>query len=86
MWMTIIRFDEVYVVYFKTNPKAITDYPNLFRWCCDMWKVPGIKETTNMNHIKLHYYTSHASLNYYAIVPKGPNFIGKMEDAIKSSQ
>ena len=24
-----------------------------------------------MNHIKMHYYTSHAKLNYYAVIPKG---------------
>lgn len=24
-----------------------------------------------MSHIKMHYYTSHPKLNYYAVVPKG---------------
>ena len=31
----------------------------------------GIKESVNMAHIKMHYYTSHPKLNYYAVVPKG---------------
>jgi glutathionyl-hydroquinone reductase len=27
--MTLVRFDEVYVVYFKCNKKRIVDFPNL---------------------------------------------------------
>lgn len=58
-WQTIVRFDEVYVVYFKTDKKRITDYENIFRWCKDIWAIEGIKETTHMNHIKHHYFGSH---------------------------
>lgn len=29
LFATLIRFDEVYVVHFKTNKKRIQDYPNL---------------------------------------------------------
>ncbi len=31
----------------------------------------GITESVNMQHIKMHYYTSHSKLNFYAVVPKG---------------
>ena len=59
LFVTLIRFDEVYVVYFKCDTKMICEYPNIFRYCKDVWKVPGVKETTNMDHIKGHYFTSH---------------------------
>lgn len=29
LFATLIRFDEVYYVHFKTNKKLIRDYPNL---------------------------------------------------------
>lgn len=29
LFVTLIRFDEVYVVHFKTNKKMIKDYPNI---------------------------------------------------------
>lgn len=29
LFATLIRFDEVYYVHFKTNKKLIHDYPNL---------------------------------------------------------
>jgi len=44
-----------------------------------VWRVEGFKESTKMDHIKVHYFTSHALLNYYGIVPGGPNFIGQLE-------
>lgn len=35
LFMTLIRFDEVYVVYFKTNAKFIHEYPKLkVCWLC----------------------------------------------------
>lgn len=76
LFQTLIRNDEVYTVYFKCDTKTVREYKNIFRYCTDVWQVRGVKETTNMNHIKMHYYTSHARHNFYGIIPKGPNFIG----------
>ena len=74
LFMTLVRFDEVYYVYFKTNKKLIRkDYPNLFNYIIDIYQHNGIgnKGMINMKHIKMHYYTSHPDLNRYGIVPKG---------------
>lgn len=30
-----------------------------------------MQDEINMEHIKLHYYTSHPKLNYYGVVPIG---------------
>ena len=30
LFVTLVRFDEVYVVYFKTNKKCLREYPNLW--------------------------------------------------------
>ena len=65
--MTLIRFDEVYVVYFKTNGRSISTYPNILNYCRDLYQIPGISESINMQHIKTHYFTSHSALNTYAI-------------------
>lgn len=69
---TLVRFDEVYVVYFKTNRARIADYPNLWNYVREIYQMPGVAATVNMNHIKTHYFTSHPSLNPYAIIPTGP--------------
>lgn len=62
---------QVYVVYFKTNKKFIHEYPNLREYVRDMYQTPGVKNSVNMRHIKTHYFTSHPTLNTYAIIPKG---------------
>lgn len=73
LFMTLIRFDPVYVVYFKTDRKAIREYVVLSEYVKDMYQTPGIKESINMEHIKTHYFTSHPKLNAYAIIPGGPS-------------
>ena len=37
-----------------------------------------IQKTIRMDHIKMHYFTSHSILNPYAILPKGSNFINEL--------
>uniref|UniRef100_A0A6B2L987 GST C-terminal domain-containing protein n=1 Tax=Arcella intermedia TaxID=1963864 RepID=A0A6B2L987_9EUKA len=71
-FVTLVRFDEVYVVYFKCNKKLIrTDYPNLYNYVKELYQMPAIGRSVDMRHIKTHYYTSHQLLNYYAVIPKG---------------
>ena len=40
-----------------------------------MYKQPAVKATTNIKHIKMHYFTSHPHLNIYGIIPaaNGPD-------------
>lgn len=80
LWVTLVRFDEVYAVYFKTDCKKIAEYSNIMEYCREIYQMPGIADTLNMKHIKTHYYTSHPVLNTYAIIPKGPNFVQKLEE------
>ena len=73
LFVTLIRFDVVYVGHFKCNLRRISDYPNLSRYLKSLYWQPGIKETVHMDHIKDHYYMSHPSLNPHRIVPVGPD-------------
>lgn len=69
---TLVRFDAVYVGHFKCNKRQIEEYPNLSNYLRELYQVPGVAETVNMEHIKRHYYESHESINPYRIVPEGP--------------
>lgn len=71
LFVTLIRYDEVYAVYFKTNGRLIREMPNTFAYVRELYKMPAIKRSVNMQHIKAHYYASHPSLNVHAIVPVG---------------
>jgi len=78
LFMTLVRYDEVYVVYFKTNTRRIVDSENILNYCREIYQIPGMKETINMEHIKIHYFTSHPQLNHYAIIPRGNDFLGSL--------
>tara|TARA_B110000495_G_C22984816_1_gene579318 strand:+ start:663 stop:1622 length:960 start_codon:yes stop_codon:yes gene_type:complete len=72
LFTTLVRFDPVYYGHFKCNQKRLVDYPHLWRYTRNLYQVPGVADTVNMDHIKRHYYETHASLNPTGIVPKGP--------------
>ena len=72
LFVTLIRFDPVYVGHFKCNKKRIADLPNLFNFMLEMYQIEGVAETTNFDHIKHHYYYSHDMINPTRIVPLGP--------------
>jgi len=72
LFVTLIRFDPVYVGHFKCNLRRIVDYPALHGFTCDLYQMPGIAETVVIPHIKQHYYASHPTVNPTGIVPLGP--------------
>jgi len=72
LFTTLIRFDAVYYGHFKCNLRRIADYPNLSGYVRDLYQVPGVKETVDIEQIKRHYYYSHQSINPTRIVPLGP--------------
>ena len=72
LFPTLVRFDAVYYTHFKTNKKRLVDYPNLWAYTRELYQLPGIAETVNMDHIKTHYYASHGWVNPSRIVPAGP--------------
>jgi putative glutathione S-transferase len=72
LFTTLVRFDAVYVGHFKCNLRRIADYPNLSNYLRELYQVPGVAETVNIDHIKRHYYASHRQINPSGIVPLGP--------------
>jgi len=72
LFVTLVRFDAVYVGHFKCNLRRIDDYPNLSGYLRDLYQQPGIADTVNLDHIKRHYYMTHPQLNPTRIVPRGP--------------
>lgn len=72
LFVTLIRFDAVYHGHFKCNLRRIVDYPNLFGYLRDLYQIDGIAQTVNFDHIKRHYYFTHAEINPTRIIPIGP--------------
>ena len=73
LFTTLVRFDYVYYGAFRCNKRRIVDYPNLWRYVRQLYKVPGIVDTIDVWSIKAHYYASGKLLKQTKIVPLGPD-------------
>jgi len=72
LFCTLVRFDAVYFGHFKCNLRRIVDYPHLDGYLRDLYQLPGVAATVNLDHIKRHYYYTHDDINPTRIVPLGP--------------
>lgn len=72
LFTTLIRFDAVYHGHFKCNLRRLADYPNLSGYVRELYQWPEVAATLNLQHVKDHYYRSHATINPNGIVPSGP--------------
>ena len=61
------------ITHFKTDRRRIADYPNLGAYLRELYQVPGIAQTVDMDHIRQHYFQSHRHLNPAGIIPIGPD-------------
>lgn len=74
LFVTIVRFDPVYVQHFKCNLRDIrSGYPRLHTWMRRLyWQQAAFAESTDFLHIKNHYTKSHTQINPFSITPLGP--------------
>ncbi len=72
LFTSLVRFDAVYHGHFKCNLRRVADYHNLSSYVRELYQMPGVGETVNLDHIKRHYYVSMAAINPSRIVPLGP--------------
>jgi putative glutathione S-transferase len=69
---TLVRFEAVYEVHFKANKKPLKAFTHLYRYMLDLLNVESIRATIEIEHMKEHYYFSHAHINPHRIIPAGP--------------
>jgi putative glutathione S-transferase len=76
LFTTLVRFDAAYHGHFKTNRHKLTEMPVLWAYARDLFQTPGFGDTVDFDHIKRHYYGTHAQINPTGIVPVGPDESG----------
>lgn len=72
LFVTLVRFDPVYLVHFKCSLRPIASYHHLSNYLREIYQLPGIAETVNFDHIRAHYYYSHLLINPFRLIPVGP--------------
>lgn len=81
LFVTLIRFDAAYHGLFKTNRRRIADYPQLSAYMERVLRLPGVRDTVDIKHIKAGYYSIKA-LNPNGIVPAGPDHVAALLVAV----
>jgi len=75
LFCSLLRFDEVYSIYFKANARLVMLTPALLNFCREIYQMEGVADTCNMEQIKAHFFGSHAEWNKYSVIPRGLGFM-----------
>lgn len=73
LFATLVRFDAAYHGHFKCNIRKLTEYPALWAYARDLFQTPGFGDTTDLDHVRIHYYWVHEGINPTRIVAAGPD-------------
>lgn len=73
LFPTLVRVDVAYYGAFRCNLRRVADYPNLWAYARELYLMPGIAETVDVEVYKQGYYALAVSLPQRArIIPQGP--------------
>ena len=85
LFTTLFRFDVVYYGLFKCNRRRIQDYENLGPYLRDLYQLPDVADTCNLEAVKRDYYGNLFPLNPGGIIPSGPDVTSLLEPHGRSS-
>ncbi len=71
LFTTLFRFDLAYHGLFKCNQQRIQDYEYLGVYLRDIYQLPGIADTCDVESVKRDYYGNLFPLNPGGIIPTG---------------
>ncbi len=86
LFTTLIRFDVAYHGIFKCDRKRIIDYPHLSGYLREIYQLPGVAETCDLDAVKRDYYGNLFPLNPGGIIPTGPDLSYLSQDPGRSHQ
>ncbi|WP_170560434.1 glutathione S-transferase C-terminal domain-containing protein [Ruegeria atlantica] len=68
LFPTLYRHDPVYYVRMKLNGAKILDYPHLWRWLCRVYDLPGVANSSSLDHCRQGYF----GRSWNGVIPAGP--------------
>ena len=72
LFPSLIRFDAIYYTLFHCNIKQMRDYEHLSGYMREIYQIPGVESTVNMDHLKVIYWKYRKENNPKGIIPVGP--------------
>ncbi|MDR0589032.1 MAG: glutathione S-transferase C-terminal domain-containing protein [Spirochaetaceae bacterium] len=73
LYVTLARFDTAYNLVFRCNRSRLIDFPNLWNYAKDLYRIPAFRDTTDFDAIKRGYHLGFHGHNPYQILPLGPD-------------
>jgi putative glutathione S-transferase len=71
LFTTLFRFDLAYYGLFKCNVKHLTDFPNLWNYCRELYQYADARSVCSKDHVKRLYYADLPELNPSGVIPRG---------------
>lgn len=68
LFPTLYRHDPVYYVRMKLNGARILDYPKLWHWLCRVYALPGVAQSSALDHCRQGYF----GRSWNNVIPLGP--------------
>jgi putative glutathione S-transferase len=72
LFTTLFRFDPVYQILFKCSKQKLAEFPNLHDYMRDVYQIPGVASTCDLEAIMHGYYKVLFPLNPGGISPAMP--------------
>ncbi|MGL5832014.1 MAG: glutathione S-transferase family protein [Waterburya sp.] len=86
LFTTLFRFDLVYYGLFKCNLRRVADYHHLSGYLRDLYQLPGVAATCDLESVKRDYYGNLFPLNPGGIIPLGPDLTNLLQPHQRSTQ
>lgn len=86
LFTTLFRFDLVYYGLFKCNLRRIADYHHLSGYLRDLYQLPGVAATCDLESVKRDYYGNLFPLNPGGIIPLGPDLANLLQPHQRSKE
>lgn len=85
LFTTLFRFDIAYYGLFKCNRRRIRDYRHLGAYLRDLYQLPEVAATCDLESVKQDYYGNLFPLNPGGIIPLGPDMTYLLEPHDRNS-
>lgn len=75
LFVDLVRFDLVFYYQSKLNKRRLDDYPNLWRYARDCYRIPAFRNNTDFQAIKEHFYqvSDDPITSLDRVLPTGPD-------------
>jgi putative glutathione S-transferase len=74
LFTVLILFDDIFAYLFHVNHKLISAHPTIMNYLREIYQMPNVEETVDMEAMKAFYYEKYSNLIGHTIIPRGNDY------------